>query len=83
VTVEHYVCLRCGYQWLPKLVGYLPKYCPSCGSSLWHKPRKPNIDHRKFMWDDKRKKAKREAMIKIFGKNLIIKKGLLKKNKKR
>lgn len=29
-------CLRCGYDWLSKLVD--PVVCPYCNSALWNRP---------------------------------------------
>ena len=32
-------CLRCGYVWFTRLVGYDPKVCPNCHDWYW------NIQH--------------------------------------
>ena len=31
-------CLRCGYEWVPRQTKY-PKYCASCNSPYWTKPK--------------------------------------------
>ncbi len=35
-----YACLRCGHTWLPRK-GKTPKWCPSCKTPYWDKPRRP------------------------------------------
>jgi len=37
-TVERnkHKCLRCGYEWLSKLIN--PVVCPGCNSALWNRP---------------------------------------------
>lgn len=38
ITVQVLTCLRCGYEWTPKIQA--PKVCPSCKSHVWDKPPK-------------------------------------------
>lgn len=40
--VEGYQCLRCGYQWVPRIFKEAeePTICPRCKSPYWNKPRK-------------------------------------------
>ena len=42
VIVKKLHCLRCGYEWIPKYEGKIPKNCanPKCNSPYWNKPRR-------------------------------------------
>jgi len=37
-TMPVYKCLRCGYQWQPRIQH--PQRCPKCNSPYWNKPRR-------------------------------------------
>jgi len=39
-------CLRCGYQWVARQSKY-PKYCASCNSPYWNKPKVRFVGQRK------------------------------------
>ena len=36
-TVSQLKCLRCSYEWLPRILTQ-PKLCPSCKARHWNKP---------------------------------------------
>ena len=38
-------CLRCGYEWIP--ITIYPKYCSSCNSPYWDRPKVKFIGQRK------------------------------------
>jgi predicted Zn-ribbon and HTH transcriptional regulator len=41
VTLEGYVCDRCGHKWIPRSkIDEAPTICPKCKSPYWNKPRK-------------------------------------------
>jgi len=37
--VIRFRCNRCGYEWEPRNVNSIPKYCPGCKSRYWHSAR--------------------------------------------
>lgn len=39
ITLDGYVCQRCGHQWVPRLDA-VPKVCPACKTYLWDRPRR-------------------------------------------
>lgn len=41
IPIEHYVCLRCGHKWIPRLEDK-PRVCPGCKSPYWDIPKKAN-----------------------------------------
>lgn len=43
--VEGFQCLRCGYQWVPRIFkeDAEPIICPKCKSPYWNKPRRVDV----------------------------------------
>jgi len=39
LTVSRYTCLRCGYTWIGRDPGVVPKRCAACTSPYWNRPR--------------------------------------------
>jgi len=35
-------CIRCGWKWVPRVEGRLPKFCPGCKSPRWNEPKRPS-----------------------------------------
>jgi predicted Zn-ribbon and HTH transcriptional regulator len=44
--VEGFMCLRCGYKWVPRIFKGKeeePTICPKCKSPYWNKPRQSEV----------------------------------------
>lgn len=42
--VEGWECLRCGHQWIPRVMTETePTICPKCKSPYWNKPRRDRV----------------------------------------
>jgi len=53
--VEGFMCLRCGYKWVPRIFkgdAQEPTICPKCKSPYWNKPRRVDVLDRRV---DKKK----------------------------
>jgi DNA-directed RNA polymerase subunit RPC12/RpoP len=58
VTLEGYVCERCGHTWVPRSkIDELPTICPKCKSPYWNKMRmkdrvkEPKVKEQKLRGD--------------------------------
>ena len=40
ITMEGFLCERCGYKWIPRNKEESPRVCPKCKSPYWDKPKK-------------------------------------------
>ena len=41
ITMEGFLCERCGYKWIPRNKEENPRECPKCKSPYWDKSKKP------------------------------------------